>query len=133
MAVLFYQLIFISFIQYFYVQYHSVISYNCARDAITADVKLNQHNNQELSTEWKIKLCKGVGGVTNRWHPPAGKKTNSNYHLMTVILLLGGDIATNPGPIVKNPCCSCENAVNKNHWVIKCKQTDLWVHKNVQN
>lgn len=129
MAAIFYLLAFTCFTKYFYMEYHNFNIYNCSYVATLAQGHDTYQNQHELSAIWCIRLFKGVGGVTYRWHPPAGKKINSTNHLLTLILLLSGDIATNPGPAYTNPCCVCDGTVNINHCVIRCKQTTSWVHK----
>ena len=59
-----------------------------------------------------------------RWRPV------SKFSLMTtVLLLLAGDVSTNPGPRrPQHPCGMCNYAVAKNTRAIQCDECDMWVH-----
>ena len=55
-----------------------------------------------------------------------------NYHARTLILhilLLGGDISLNPGPI-KFPCGKCVKSVRSNQDALQCEDCDVWTHRN---
>ena len=54
-----------------------------------------------------------------------GSKQNTT--LVLLIILLGGDIQTNPGP-TKYPCGMCERPVAKNHRGLECDECRSWVH-----
>ena len=45
-----------------------------------------------------------------------------------VLLLLAGDIETNPGPGPKHPCASCSKAVKSNQRGIFCEVCYQWYH-----
>ena len=52
------------------------------------------------------------------------------YHLKSsfiILLLLSGDIASNPGP-VKFPCGICNKPVRKNQRGIQCEDCIMWHH-----
>lgn len=55
------------------------------------------------------------------------KRTSSIHQYCFFLLLLSGDIETNPGPI-KNPCSVCLKSVAKNHRAINCDTCNLWSH-----
>ncbi|CAG2230332.1 unnamed protein product [Mytilus edulis] len=48
-------------------------------------------------------------------------------HVASLLLLISGDIATNPGPI-KFPCGSCKKPVRSNQKGIQCEDCDFWFH-----
>ena len=56
------------------------------------------------------------------------KRQNTSLHEgFTIILLIGGDIAQNPGP-VKYPCGQCTKPVRKNQRGIECDDCNYWFH-----
>ena len=50
-----------------------------------------------------------------------------NCVLLTCMLLLGGDIESNPGP-VKFPCTMCGKPVAKNQNALACDVCEKWSH-----
>ena len=53
---------------------------------------------------------------------------------LILIILLSGDVATNPGPGCERYKCSvCERHVNKNHRFLKCTECNKWTHKKCSN
>ena len=67
--------------------------------------------------------------VTNHKHKMADKicaitVSNFNQCGFTVIIILCGDIAQNPGPF-KNPCGLCHRSVRNNQRVIQCEDWGL--------
>ena len=56
-----------------------------------------------------------------------GLRLLKRFVIITLILLLCGDIHINPGP-VKNPCGSCLGPVAKNHWHLICESCGTMVH-----
>ena len=49
------------------------------------------------------------------------------FAIFLLLLLLCGDIHTNPGP-VRYPCGICRRPVAKNHRALMCQDCDVWVH-----
>ena len=47
--------------------------------------------------------------------------------LVTILIVLGGDIETNPGPS-KYPCKICNKPVARTHRALQCDECDQWVH-----
>ena len=47
------------------------------------------------------------------------------------LLLLSGDIATNPGPAGESmfPCAVCQYGVNWSHKAVACDNYSIWIHK----
>ena len=45
------------------------------------------------------------------------------------LLILSGDISTNPGPSVY-PCTVCSHSVHRNHRALQCDSCQLWSHIN---
>ena len=43
------------------------------------------------------------------------------------LLILSGDISTNPGP-VNHPCTVCSRNVHRNHRALQCDGCQLWSH-----
>ena len=59
--------------------------------------------------------------------------SNSNKLLTITVLLLAGDIETNPGPeVVQNtfPCGLCEVDANWSNSGIACESCDVWYHRS---
>ena len=59
--------------------------------------------------------------------------SNSNKLLTITVLLLAGDIETNPGPeVVQNtfPCGLCEVDANWSNGGIACESCDVWYHRS---
>ena len=54
-------------------------------------------------------------------------KTTKSTWLIILLLLLSGDVETNPGP-VRFPCGICERAVKVNQRGIQCDGCDVWLH-----
>ena len=50
----------------------------------------------------------------------------------TLILLLSGDVSTNPGPI-RHPCVGCGRPVKCNQQALMCDFCDKWVHRKCTN
>ena len=48
-----------------------------------------------------------------------------------LLLLLSGDIATNPGPAGESmfPCAVCQYGVNWSHKAVACDNCSVWIHK----
>ena len=55
------------------------------------------------------------------------KELADTTKLFRTILLLGGDISTNPGPI-RFPCVECKRHVARNQRGIECDSCELWIH-----
>ena len=49
------------------------------------------------------------------------------YRALVTILIVLGDIETNPGPI-KCPCKICNKPVARTHRALQCDECDQWVH-----
>ena len=47
--------------------------------------------------------------------------------IFRLLLILSGDISTNPGP-TKDPCTACSCNVNKNHKALQCDSCQFWSH-----
>ena len=71
--------------------------------------------------------------ITNRKR--LGKKTllcsRPNMYLSLIILVIAGDVETNPGPAVKYkyPCRLCDKPVRSNQAGVACDKCDKWFHK----
>ena len=83
--------------------------------------------------------------VVNPWETPPPRnhrRYNANFQrrqyqtwrheadtakLFRTLLLLGGDISTNPGP-VRFPCVECKRPVARNQRGIECDSCELWTH-----
>ena len=66
------------------------------------------------------------------WHK---KKTKINHKthmavLISLLLLVGGDIELNPGPNSIYLCGICEQGVNDSHRAFCCDGCDIWYHKS---
>ena len=48
-------------------------------------------------------------------------------YLLSITLILSGDISLNPGP-VKNPCFVCFGPVARNHRAVSCDNCVKWTH-----
>ena len=55
----------------------------------------------------------------------ANRKQNAT--MLLLIILLGGDVQVNPGPI-KYPCGMCSRPVANNHRGLECDECESWVH-----
>ena len=53
--------------------------------------------------------------------------TNKTAAICTLIIILSGDVQTNPGPI-KYPCGTCQRPVATNHRAMACDLCNTWVH-----
>ena len=73
-----------------------------------------------------LKTCK------YRWEPAASP--NKQKTLLTLVLLLAGDIELNPGPAKRNaavwPCGICQYPVTWEHHGVACDGCSLWHHKS---
>ena len=67
----------------------------------------------------------------NMKHSKIQPRKQSNYHLINLLLILSGQIETNPGPAraIKFPCGECYKAVKWGQRAIACDSCDKWFHK----
>jgi hypothetical protein len=67
--------------------------------------------------------------VDKRWYSSIGRsihnQNRTTYTSIIRILLLSGDISTNPGP-VKYPCGKCSKPVKRNQRGIYCEDCTYW-------
>ena len=52
--------------------------------------------------------------------------------VISLLLLLSGDIEVNPGPCYKYPCSRCDKPVKSNQDGIQCDGCDLWFHRQCE-
>lgn len=65
-----------------------------------------------------------------RCTPIISSQDQDNKKLFTLLLLvLAGDIETNPGPPPKHPCSICHRAVKQNDNALLCDQCETFTHK----
>ena len=70
----------------------------------------------------------GLRTGCKQWGYPAIHKTERRNTLLTLfIILLAGDVETNPGP-VKYPCGICGKPVANNHRALECDSCNQWHH-----
>jgi hypothetical protein len=93
-----------------------------------------------LFEKWVCKFGKGTSTavptigrlrqcyVVCRRHQITTRNSKNNIlHGVTLLILISGDIAENPGPI-KFPCGSCAKPVKKNQKGIQCEDCLFWYH-----
>ena len=52
--------------------------------------------------------------------------------VISLLLLLAGDIEVNPGPSYKHPCSPCDKPVKSNQDGIQCDGCDFWFHRQCE-
>ena len=56
------------------------------------------------------------------------QRTQYRLSILTICLLLSGDVEPNPGPSFKFPCARCEKPVKSNQKGLQCDACDRWFH-----
>lgn len=66
---------------------------------------------------------------------PPSLKVKAGVNLLNItlaasyVLLLAGDVSSNPGP-VKDPCGSCAKGCRSNQRAVQCDDCNVWHHAN---
>jgi hypothetical protein len=63
--------------------------------------------------------------TNRRYYKYLPNQNTTTYTSIIIILLLSGDISTNPGP-VKYPCGKCSKHVKRNQRGIYCEDCTYW-------
>ena len=75
-----------------------------------------------------IEAIPSLGLITGRRERPGlSGSRNKTVSLCFLIIILSGDVQTNPGPI-KYPCGTCQRPVASNHRAMGCDLWNVWVH-----
>ena len=73
-------------------------------------------------------ICAGLAQACDAFRHVQSRNNNKNaVQFLFSLLLLGGDIQSNPGP-VKYPCGICERPVKYNQRGIQCDFCNKWHH-----
>ncbi len=91
-------------------------------------VLTNQPNNLQFSDQLICTALKTKSFKTSAFLSLHNRKPNTSWYLFS-LLLLAGDLETNPGPSYKFPCGSCSRPCKKNQIAIQCDTCDAWYHK----
>ena len=70
----------------------------------------------------QLKRCKTLSIFKNPY-----EHCTTKCLIFHIVILLSGDIATNPGPI-KYPCGSCAKPVRSNQHGLQCDDCNIWSH-----
>ena len=80
-----------------------------------------------------LELSGAHHGLKGRWASNALISTACTAHrnvtLLSLILIISGDVEPNPGP-VQYPCGCCHRPVASNHRAVLCDKCDQWFHIN---
>ena len=91
-------------------------------------ILVNRHPDHGFQSEF-------VYILVNRKCTPVCTPISKQCHigcLALKILMLSGDISSNPGPI-RYPCTVCQKAVRSNQQGIQCDFCDRWTHRKCTN
>ncbi len=77
-------------------------------------------DSHSISVEPSLALCLNIRGI----HQPV---RNTSVGISILVILLGGDIHSNPGPI-EYPCGVCGHEVKDNDSAIDCDSCNTWLH-----
>ena len=90
----------------------------------------NSNNKSELTIESESTCLSGFEAFASSYRNQRRSTmfVRSKSYLLLNLLLLCGDIDTNPGPNWKYPCGSCKKPVKSNQHGIQCDSCDSWIH-----
>ena len=80
-------------------------------------LKSNDVSPLENSTDVAVSSFELIDDISSLYHATKGKPLRLNFF---TLLLLAGDIETNPGPSNKPVCEFCSRTIAKNHRFVKC-------------
>ena len=99
-------------------------------DLLATKIALSKGKNISNSFKPAVTSNPGLGSKTIKSSPKLSSKMTSNQ-MIFFILLIAGDIQTNPGPSAAvYPCGYCELPVTWSTAGICCDQCDMWYHKS---
>ena len=100
---------------------------NCI-DRVWGRMTSDQQNNGAMNELYDVIRFAYVSGYKS-WTKPFHRPTRRT--IITLMLLLCGDVELNPGPVNKSiyPCGFCELRVNWSHKALCCDSCSLWYHK----
>ena len=90
----------------------------------------NSNNKSQLTIKSESTCLLGFKAFTSSYcnQRRSTMFVRSKSYLLLNLLLLCGDIDTNPGPNWKYPCGSCKKPVKSNQHGIQCDSCDSWIH-----
>ena len=90
----------------------------------------NSNNMSELTIKSESTCLSGFEAFASSYRNQRSSTmfVRSKSYLLLNLLLLCGDIDTNPGPNWKYPCGSCKKPVKSNQHGIQCDSCDSWIH-----
>ena len=98
----------------------------CCRRNLLKDNVLQCNSSRFCVNPKFLFFCHLVVSDPNRECPSIGALSRSG-ETVNYLLLLCGDISTNPGPI-RHPCTVCSGSVRSNQCALQCDNCNVWSH-----
>ena len=112
--------------------------YICFIGVVASHIHNHLHNSTYLNSEARD-VTKTLSDISHAWldESPhlilAGKKTAITRNPWLAMLLLAGDVQSNPGPGRTYPCTVCQRNVRNRDPSVSCDQCNEWYHTGCVN
>ena len=115
--------------------YHVGDKLDCAVDISSFEVlsalkRLQSgYSHLRVGTSYRLKISRRILGLLqNLYNSIVVSYISSCIPISSLLILLSGDVESNPGPGPKFPCGVCSRAVKLNQKGIQCDACDVWFH-----